>query len=81
MSRVHCPRCGLPCPVRLDPGDGGGDPSLLPILIPPDGWLGDPGDANGGVICGDCATTHEISEWMAQAAFVESDMRYGPDVV
>jgi hypothetical protein len=50
--------------------DGGGDPSLLPVLVPAGGWIGDPdGD---GVICGDCATPEEIVAWMADLALVEA---------
>lgn len=53
-------------------GDGGGDPSLLPVLVPPDGWIGDPEDANGGLICGDCASPGEIADWMASLELIES---------
>jgi len=39
-------------------GDGGGDPALLPVLVPPDLFIGDPdGD---GVICEACATPDEL---------------------
>jgi hypothetical protein len=51
-------------------GDGRGDPSLLPVLVPPDGWLRDPDDANGGLIC-ECATPQEIAKWMAELNLVE----------
>lgn len=61
---IRCARCGCPSPVDVleFEGDGGGDPSLLPVLIPPDGWLGDPdGD---GLLCADCGEPDEITEWM-----------------
>jgi hypothetical protein len=61
---IRCPSCEQPAPIseRELVGDAGGDPSLLPILIPPDGWIGDPdGD---GLLCGDCAPPRAINDWM-----------------
>lgn len=71
---IACARCGKPAPVDLHEltGDGGGDPALLPVVVPPDGWIGDPdGD---GVICGDCATLDKIVTWMEGAAAAEEDL-------
>lgn len=68
-----CARCRRP--AAIDPeeliGDGGGDPSLLTVLSPPDGWIGDPDD--DGLVCGDCATPEEISDWMEQMAVLEEE--------
>lgn len=73
MTLIHCSRCKLPIFGIEEPAsDGGGDPSLMQVLIPPNGTLGDPDDPNGGVIHGHCATTTEISEWMAGLELVES---------
>jgi hypothetical protein len=52
-------------------GDGGGDPYLLPVVVPADGWIGDPDDADGGLICCDCATPGEIVDWMDDMATME----------
>ncbi len=72
MTGITCSRCERPAPVDLEPADGGGDPSLLPVLIPPDGWIGDPdGD---GLIC--CATPEEIEAWMAGLERVELEMQF-----
>jgi hypothetical protein len=62
---IACARCGRPMPdVREDElrGDVGGDPSLLPVVIPADGWIAVPdGD---GVICGECSMAEEITAWL-----------------
>ena len=52
---VTCPRCGTQAPVRVADltGDGGGDPSLLPVVVPADGWIG--ADDPESVVCGPCA--------------------------
>jgi hypothetical protein len=77
MTNVWCsrrgPDCLHTCEVDDDEltGDGDGDPSLLPVLAPADGWINDPdGD---GLICGNCASPDEIAEWMADLALVEAD--------
>lgn len=65
MIAAWCSRCGRPAPVDPDEltGDGGGDPALLPVVVPPDGyirgWIGDPDSE--GVVCGDCAEPWEIA--------------------
>ena len=41
------------------------------VLVPPVGWIG---DAEGGLICGDCAEPSEIAEWMAGQALVQQVM-------
>src|SRR4051794_21172521 len=42
-----------------------GDPSLLPIVVPPDGWLDDPGlDADEQFVCVECPT----SNWSRKSA-------------
>jgi hypothetical protein len=53
-------------------GDGRGDPALLPVVIPPDGWIGDLEDPEIGLICGACARVEEIAAWMAVAATAET---------
>ena len=52
----------------------GSEPSLLPLIVPPDGWLSDPDDPEGSLICGDCATVEEISDWMGGLALAEQVM-------
>lgn len=47
--------------------------------MPPDGWLSDPDDPEGGLICGDCATVEEIAEWMADLALVEQVLENDDD--
>lgn len=71
MTVAWCERCRCPAPIDASDltGDGGGDPSLLPVLIPPPGWIGDPD--SDGLVCGACATVDEIVEWMANIAMVE----------
>ncbi len=59
---IACARCNRPAPV--DPDDltcPGGDPSLLPVVVPPSTkWMPDPdGD---GLICRGCATEEEQDE-------------------
>jgi len=78
VSQPTCNRCDTPCPVVMEPTDGGGDPSLLPVLIPPPGWLGDPDDLHGGVVCCACATNAEIVEWMTNVGFADEAMN-GPE--
>ncbi len=58
-----CARCRRPAPIDPDEltGDGGGDPSLLPVLVPPPGWLPDPDDEDR-IICRRCATEAEVDE-------------------
>lgn len=71
---IRCARCDKVAPIVLDEivGDGGGDPSLLPVVAPPEGWIGDPdGD---GIICGECATPDEIRTWMADMEHVETTL-------
>jgi len=60
---VWCSRCNRPAPINEAAlaGDGGGDPSLLPVLIPPGGWLPDPDDEDR-IICRPCATEAELDE-------------------
>lgn len=71
---IACSNCRCPAPIDLDEltGDGGGDPSLLPVFVPPDGWLllpdGDPDNPERDLLCGDCASDEEIVEWMADGA-------------
>jgi hypothetical protein len=71
---ISCPRCNRPAPVDLDEltGDGGGDPALLPVVVPPDGWIGDPD--SDGLVCGDCATPDEIARWMDDCSIMERSM-------
>lgn len=73
MTVAWCARCRNPAPI--DPselvGDGGGDPELMIVLVPPAGWMGDPDDMHGGVLCGTCATPEEIADWMAGLALLE----------
>lgn len=71
MTVAWCSRCGRPAPISEEEltGDGGGDPALLPVLTPPDGWIGDPDSA--GVVCGDCSAVAEISAWMDDQALAE----------
>lgn len=53
-------------------GDPVGDPSLLPIVVPPHGWFDDPeATQDDQFVCVNCATTEEIANWMAGAAEVE----------
>jgi len=63
-SPITCarPACGRPAPVDLDElrADGGGDPALLTVLVPPPGWLPDPDGE--GIVCGACATADEHDE-------------------
>jgi hypothetical protein len=60
---LGCSRCDCPAPIHVDEltGDGPGPSGVaMPVVIvPPDGWIGDPDD--DGVICGDCATPDEIA--------------------
>ena len=76
MAVIRCTRCGFPAPIEPDEvtGDGGGDPSLLVVVVPPDGWIGDPEDDHGGICHCDCASPHEIEEWMAQNAQIERSL-------
>lgn len=67
-----CNRCGTRSPEPLDEG-GGGDPALLVVIPPPDGWIGDPDDEHGGIVCGGCATHAEIVEWMGDLATIEHE--------
>ncbi len=73
MTVAWCSRCRCPAPIDESEltGDSGGDPSLLPVIVPPDGWIGDPDDADGGIICGGCANPEEIVQWMADLATVQ----------
>lgn len=69
-------RCRFPAPIDASElqGDGGGDPSLLVVVVPPESWIGDPGDPDGCLVCGDCATISEIAEWMVGLALIEQGM-------
>ena len=72
---IRCSRCGRPAPI--DPEelvDGGGDPSLPVVVVPPQGWIADLDDDEGGLVCGDCAEPWEIVEWMAGMALAEEIM-------
>lgn len=42
-------------------GDGGGDPSLLPVVVPSAGWMVDPDDPDRFINRG-CATQDELDE-------------------
>ena len=68
---ARCTRCGFPLPITEDEltGDGGGDPSLLVVIVPPDGCIGNPD--SDGVIHGYWAYPEEIEEWMAGLAVLE----------
>lgn len=71
---ITCARCDRPADIDEAElaTDGGGDPSLLPVLTPPDGWIGDPdGD---GIVCGDCATPDEITQWMESSEIIENEI-------
>ncbi len=60
-----CARCRRPAPIAPDElaGDDGGDPSVLPVLVPPPGWLPDPHDEDR-IICRPCATDEaELDEY------------------
>ncbi len=71
MTVAWCVRCRRPAPVDADQlvGPEAGDPSLLPVLPVPEGWLGD--SDGDGLVCGDCATPQQISDWMAGAELIE----------
>lgn len=75
---VWCARCGRPAPISvadltgptLDPDDPTpNDPTLPVVVVPPDGWIGDPD--SDGIVCGDCAKPEEIRESMADQAEAE----------
>jgi hypothetical protein len=68
---IACARCGDEVPLDLDElvSDGGGDAGVLPVIVPPDGCIGDPdGD---GVVCGECAEPSEIQHHMRLSALAE----------
>jgi hypothetical protein len=71
---ISCARCNRPAPVNLDEltGDGGGDASLLPVVVPPDGWIADPDDADGhSLVCDICATFVEEMKYRGDLVVVE----------
>jgi len=79
---VTCARCDRPAPIdpeklrgpTFDPGDETpNDPSLPVVIVPPDGWIGDPD--SDGIVCGDCATSEEIVQWIADGETVERGLR------
>lgn len=81
---IHCSRCEKAAPVTeadltgpsLDPDDGTpNDPSLPVVLLPPDGWIGDPDSDR--IVCGDCAEPDEIREWMADVAEAKYLLEHG----
>lgn len=63
----HCARQASPgCLRSFDvdegelTGDSGGDPALLPVVVPPAGWLPDPdATSDDAFICKPCATPGE----------------------
>lgn len=68
---IACARCGATCPLDYDElRCPGGDPALLPVLIPPEGWLA-PGDDPDLLVCADCASPKEVAAYMAQLAGIE----------
>lgn len=83
---VTCARCGRTAPIEAEELTGPtltaddetpNDPTLPVVVVPPDGWIGDPD--SDGIICGDCATPEEIAEWMADGEAVERGLEAPPE--
>jgi hypothetical protein len=67
---IRCSRCDHDAPSECDAvqaliGDGQGDPSLLPVLTPPEGWIVDPDD-DERVVCHGCATSAEAAAYAVE---------------
>jgi hypothetical protein len=60
-------------------GDGGGDPDLLVVAIPPGGWIGDDDDPEAGLICPTGATPDEHEVWTERLAQSELILVELPD--
>jgi hypothetical protein len=73
MRVARCSRCRLPAPGGEDElvGDGGGDPALSVVLVPPARFLPDPDD--NGIMHADCLTAEELGEWVAREALLDDD--------
>jgi hypothetical protein len=57
-------------------GEPMGDPSLLPIVVPPEGWFDDPSlDEDEQFVCVECATPAELEQEMADREHAERLMR------
>jgi hypothetical protein len=53
-----------------------GDPSLLPMVVPPEGWFNDPVlDEDEQFVCVECATPAELEQEMAEREEAERLMR------
>jgi hypothetical protein len=60
----------MPSPLWLEPTDGGGDPALLQLIVPPEGYIAatDQDEDEDGIVCADCASPEEIADHMARLA-------------
>jgi hypothetical protein len=72
MTFPACQRCRKLCPVEPENvAHKFGDPALPVVLVPPLGWLTDPGESTA-IICGDCASPAEIAAYMRLLEMVAS---------
>ncbi len=93
---IRCYRCWRPAPVHISEleGDSGGDPALLPVVVPPQGWVlpldhdedlidfgepTSPPDDDAAIVCPACATGGEVDAMRESLVQIDSLLRQDPE--